>query len=169
MQDYFSLFDLPEGFALNLDALDQAYRRVQAQVHPDRFADRSEAERRVAMQWATLANEAYRGLRNPVARARYLLARRGAPLDDTSTAMPADFLMEQITWREALDDGRDDVVALQALREQLQAQEARMLAHLQTLMDAPDEAAAAAQQIRCLMFIEKLGVEIDDALALQDH
>ena len=70
MQEYFSLFGLPERFVIDLVELEAAYRRVQAQVHPDRFAHRPENERRVAMQWATLANEAFRTLKNPVLRAR---------------------------------------------------------------------------------------------------
>ena len=69
--DFFSLFGLPKTFRLNLSELDSRYRDVQAQVHPDRFANAAEAERRLSMQWATRANEAYMTLKKPLARAHY--------------------------------------------------------------------------------------------------
>ncbi len=75
--DFFSLFELPRGFRLNLSELDSRYRDVQAQVHPDRFAHASETERRLSMQWATHANEAYQTLKKPLERAKYLLHLAG--------------------------------------------------------------------------------------------
>ena len=69
MQNHFDLFQLPAKFAIDLGALDAAYRDVQGQVHPDRFVNATDAEKRVAMQWATRANEAYQTLKNPQKRA----------------------------------------------------------------------------------------------------
>ena len=100
MQEYFSLFGLPEHFGIDVSQLEAAYRTVQAQVHPDRFANRPETERRVAMQWATLANEAFRTLKSPVARASYLLERRGIEQDvERNTSMSQAFLLQQMEWR----------------------------------------------------------------------
>ncbi len=105
--DHFQLFDLPPRFALDMAALDSAYRSVQGQVHPDRFAAGTAAENRVAMQWATQANEAYRTLKSPLKRAAYLCERAGVPIDaESNTTMPTEFLMQQLQWREALDDAR---------------------------------------------------------------
>ena len=104
---YFELFDLPVRFAVDGEALETAYRKVQAEVHPDRFASAPEAERRRALELATEANEAFQTLRSPVARARYLLQLRGIDTqEETNTAMPVDFLMAQMEWREAVADAR---------------------------------------------------------------
>ncbi|HSD38799.1 MAG TPA: Fe-S protein assembly co-chaperone HscB [Rhodocyclaceae bacterium] len=170
MQDYFSLFQLPEKFALQTASLESAYRGVQAQVHPDRFAHRSEAERRVAMQWATHANEAYRALRNPVERARYLLKRRGVEIDaERNTGMSHAFLMQQMAWREAVEDAAGKADALERLESDLQRDEGVMLDDLQHALDDSNDLAGSAELVRRLMFMEKLRSEIDDALALLDN
>ena len=107
MQNHFDLFHLPQQFAVDMAALDAAYREVQAQVHPDRFVNATDAEKRVAMQWATRANEAYQTLKNPQKRAQYLCELNGADLKvESNTAMPMDFLMQQMEWREELEEAR---------------------------------------------------------------
>lgn len=166
MQDYFSLFNIPEQFALERTVLESSYRNVQAQVHPDRFANRSEAERRVAMQWATHANEAYRALKNPIERARYLLKRRGVEIDaERNTAMSPAFLMQQMAWREAVEEAGGKLEPLSRLAQDLQRDEGVMLEDLQRSLDVSGDLAAGAELVRRLMFMEKLRSEIDDALA----
>ncbi len=106
-RNHFELLGLPVSYTVDAAALDDAYRELQGRVHPDRFASASEAERRVAMQWATRANEAYRTLRNPIDRARYLLGLKGFDTgEESNTSMPPDFLMQQMEWRESVEDGR---------------------------------------------------------------
>lgn len=166
MQEYYSLFGLPERYMLDLAQLDSAYRNVQAQVHPDRFAHRPEAERRVAMQWATHANEAYRALRNPVSRARYLLKLRGVEIDaERNTAMSSAFLMQQMEWREAVEDAGQDAGALSRLARDLERDERVMMEDLARALDEANDLSQAAELVRRLMFMEKLRHEIDDALA----
>jgi molecular chaperone HscB len=105
MQNHFDLFNLPPRFAVDAGALDSAYRDVQSRVHPDRFVNATDAEKRVAMQWATRANEAYQTLKNPLARARYLCELNGVDLQtESNTAMPPSFLMQQMEWRERLEE-----------------------------------------------------------------
>ena len=169
MQEYYSLFGLPERFAQDLDLLDAAYRKVQAQVHPDRFATRPEAERRVAMQWATLANEAHSTLRNPILRARYLLERQGIRIDaERNTAMSPAFLMQQIAWREAVEDAASDGDALLRLLRELDRDESVMVDDLRRALDDDKDLSLAAELVRRLMFMEKLRREIGDALAKMD-
>lgn len=166
MQEYFSLFGLPERFTLDSALLEAAYRRVQAQVHPDRFAHRPEAERRVAMQWATLANEAYRVLRTPLLRARYLLERRGVEVDaERNTAMSPAFLMQQIEWREAVEEAQGEAASLERLQRELERDERVMLDDLRQALDEAPDLPQAAELVRRLMFLEKLRREIGDALA----
>ena len=103
--DDFTLFGLREGFALDARMLDQRWRELQAEVHPDRFAADGAAAQRIAMQWAVRVNQAYRRLKDPLQRAAYLCERRGAPIDaERNTAMPPVFLAQQMAWREALDE-----------------------------------------------------------------
>ena len=166
MHEYFSLFGLVERFAIDPAQLDVPYRQVQAQVHPDRFAHRPEAERRVAMQWATLANEAFRTLKNPLARARYLLGRRGVEIDaDRNNGMSHAFLMQQMEWREAVEDSMANPDALQRLERDLARDERVMLDDLKHSIDDEVDLTQASELVRRLMFMEKLRREIDEALA----
>ena len=169
--DFFSLFDLPRAFRLDGKELDGRYRQVQAQVHPDRFAHAGETERRLSMQWATRANEAYQTLKKPLDRAKYLLALAGHDIQaESNTAMPAAFLMEQMEWREAVMEARagGDHHELEQLLLRLQADIAGRYAELGDLLDNAGDFAAATDRVRRLMFLDKLLNEIDDALASLD-
>jgi molecular chaperone HscB len=165
--DDFTLFGLPERFALDRADLDARWRKLQASVHPDKFAAEGAAAQRVAMQWAVRVNEAYRRLREPLMRAAYLCALRGAPIDaHDNTAMPADFLMQQMQWREALDDARGDSAALGSLDEQVRGAEHALLHEVGHLLDAADDAPAAARRVRALMFIAKFRRDLADRLEM---
>src|SRR5690554_3050796 len=119
MQNHFELFGLPVRFELQADALERAYRDIQARVHPDRFAHAGDAERRASLQWTTRVNEAFRTLRHPVTRARHILELNGVDVAfETNTAMPQDFLMQQMELREALEEAKD-ADALDNLRREL--------------------------------------------------
>jgi len=165
--DHFSLFGLPVRYAQDGQALERAWRAVAAQVHPDRYATAGAAERRVAMQWAARANEAYRTLRDPLARARYLCELRGADLQaESNTAMSPAFLMQQMQWREALDEARAEGggPALDALRAELDQARADMRETVRALLDdGGGDAAAAAERVREWMFLERLAQEVEDA------
>ncbi|MGE5946505.1 MAG: Fe-S protein assembly co-chaperone HscB [Betaproteobacteria bacterium] len=166
--DFFSLFDMPRTFRLNLSELDSRFREVQAQVHPDRFAHAGEAERRLSMQWATKANEAYQTLKKPLERAKYLLHLAGHDIQaENNTAMPADFLMEQMEWREAVMEAREgrDHHELEHLHNRLRGDINGRYDELAALLDDAGDLGHATDLVRRLMFLEKLLFEIDDALA----
>ena len=168
MQNHFELFHLPQRFTVDMAALEKAYHEVQNQAHPDKFTQASSAERRVAMQWATRANEAYKTLKNPFQRAAYLCELNGVDLQtESNTSMPREFLMQQMEWREELDDAKaaKDLDALEAL--QLTVRDARKseIADTGTLLDAADYINAALN-VRKLMFLEKFNAEIGDVFAL---
>lgn len=168
--DDFTLFGLPERFALDMAALDARWRALQAEVHPDRFAADGAAAQRVAMQWAVRVNEAHRRLKDPLRRAAYLCERRGAPIDaERNTAMPADFLVQQMAWREALDEagGR---AAVEALDDEVRRHERERLRALARTLDEGGEAASAAAQLRALMFVARFRTDIERRLeALEPH
>jgi molecular chaperone HscB len=158
----FELFGLPERFAQDAAAVDARWKELQREAHPDRFAAQGAAAQRVAMQWSVRINEAYRRLKDPLQRAAYLCELRGAPIDaEQNTAMPAKFLIEQMEWREALDEAADEP-ALDALDDQLREARAHVLQDIERLLDRDNDAAAAAQQVRALMFIGRFGRDVAD-------
>ena len=159
---HFDLFDLPPTYAIDAKKLDDAYRTVQAQVHPDRFAAAGDAQKRVAMQWATRANEAYQTLRDPLKRAIYMLSLRGVHADaENNTAMEPAFLMQQMEWRENIEDAADakNLGALEALLHELRDQERIRFEKLAALIDSHAD-QAASEAVRQLMFIERVASEI---------
>ena len=162
--DDFTLFGLPEAFALDARQLDQRWRELQAQVHPDRFAVEGAASQRIAMQWAMRVNQAYQRLKDPLQRAAYLCERRGAPIDaERNTAMPQAFLMQQMAWREALDEATSEA-EVQALADEVARHEGEGLGRLQALLDTQHDVAAAAAQVRSLMFVARFREDIDQRL-----
>ena len=161
----FVLFGLPEQFALDRGDLDARWRKLQASAHPDKFAADGAASQRLAMQWSVRINEAYRRLREPLSRASYLCELRGAPIDaERNTAMPATFLLQQMSWREALDDARGDADALAVLDSEVRGTEHDLLAEVARLLDEEAAPAAAAERVRALMFIQKFRRDVADRL-----
>lgn len=166
MQNHFELFGLAPAYALESDALDAAYRRIQSEVHPDRFAHAGDAERRASLQWTTRVNEAYRTLKDPVQRGRHLLELHGVDVAfETNTQMPGDFLMQQLELREELESaaGGKDPARLDSLRERLRSQKGDLEAEIGRAIDARKDYPGAAELVRKLMFLDKLDAEIDAA------
>ncbi len=165
MQTHFELFQLPATYALDRDKLDAAYRELQNTVHPDRFAAKPEAEQRVAMQWATQANEAYQTLKHPVNRGVYLLSLRGInALDASDTKMSPAFLMQQMEWREAIDEARANrsVDTLDTLTAELRRTHRAIEARLGELLDQANDNDGAREAVRQLRFMDKLIAEIGE-------
>ncbi|CAM3440559.1 Co-chaperone HscB-like protein [Bordetella sputigena] len=164
VDDHFSLFGLPARFDIDTAQLERAWREVAARVHPDRYATASPAERRVAMQWSARANEAYRQLRDPLLRARYLCERAGVDLQtESNTAMDPDFLMQQMAWREMLDEVREQGgagPAAVALDTELRGAETDLRQQVGRLLDQQNDAAAAAIKVREWMFVRKISQEL---------
>ncbi len=166
-QDYFALFGLPTGFSVDMDRLEQAYLDIQGKVHPDRFAHLPDADKRLSMQWATHANEAFRTLKSPLSRGQYLLELKGVdPAFETNTAMSPAFLMEQMEWREALGEAREaaDEEALEDLARRIRHSNRSLIEQLGVQLDQQVDLPAAADTVRRLKFLEKLQYEINDAL-----
>jgi len=160
----FELFDIEPRFALDAAALDAHWRALQAEVHPDRFAAEGGAAQRVAMQWALRVNEAYRRLKDPLKRAAYLCELNGEAIEaENNTAMPAAFLMQQMAWRESLDDAAG-VAQVQALADQVSTHRRNALVRLQLTLDEQRDFASAAQQVRALMFVERFAHDVDGRL-----
>lgn len=158
----FELFDVPARHAQDVDALQQRWKALQREAHPDRFSAQGAAAQRVAMQWSVRINEAWQRLRDPLKRAAYLCELHGAPVDvHGNTKMPPEFLMQQMQWHEQLEaatGGAD----LDTLERDLAAEHARRLAICAQLLDDSGDYRGAAAQVRALMFIERLQAGVDD-------
>lgn len=167
--DDFTLLGLAPRQRLDRADLDARRRDLQARVHPDRFAAEGAAAQRLAMQWAVRVNEAYQRLKDPLSRAAYLCALRGVPVDaERNTAMPAEFLMQQMEWREALEEA-DTPQAVQALDDRVAQLERSLQDTLTTHLDTVPDTAAAAAQVRALMFVARFRQDIDRRLDLLDQ
>ena len=167
----FELFGLPTAFALDRAQLDLQWKSLQREAHPDRFASEGAAAQRIAMQWSVRINEAYNRLKDPLKRAAYMCELHGAAVNaENNTSMPSAFLMQQMEWREALDDckaikaldAKSD--ALEKLLEEVDGSHAQALKQIASLIDADQNYAAAVGQVRALMFIEKFAQEVQHQL-----
>ena len=162
--DDFSLFGLPQAFQIDRSLLDQRWRELQAQVHPDRFAAEGAAAQRIAMQWAVRVNEAYQRLKAPLKRAAYLCEQRGVAIGaESNTAMPLEFLQQQMRWREALDEA-DGEATVQALSVDVAHHEAALLDTLRQQLDVQGDTAAAAAQVRALMFVQRFRQDVENRI-----
>ena len=164
----FELFDIPQRFAQDRAQLDARWKDLQREAHPDKFTSQGAAAQRVAMQWSVRINEAYQRLKDPMRRAAYLCELGGAPIQaENNTAMPPAFLMQQMTWREALDEA-NDLYALESLHDEVTQARQQTLQQCEQLIDVAHDLPQAAQQVRALMFIERFAQDIETRLdALQ--
>ena len=123
-QNYFELFQLPVSFDVDEQDLINRHRAVIARVHPDQFANKSVMEQRIALQWATFANEAFDTLKSPILRAQYLLKLHAPELaqEGVRVNLPSEFLMQQMMWREAMEEGNTAEVAVEVKQAQIDNQ-----------------------------------------------
>ena len=168
MHNHFELFGLPARFEVDGEPLERSYREIQSRVHPDRFANAGDAERRASLQWTTRVNEAYRTLKDPVQRAKHLLELQGVDVAfETNTAMPSDFLMQQMELREALEEAREPS-SLDSIRERLRDSRLSLEKEIAQAIDGRKDYQAAANLVRKLQFLQRLDEEIDAAYETMD-
>ena len=160
----FELFGLEQRFAQDRSQLDARWKDLQREAHPDKFAAQGAAAQRIAMQWSVRINEAYQRLKDPLKRAAYLCEINGMPVNaENNTTMPAAFLMQQMQWREDLDEAHsaDD---LEKIRLQVQQAGRDVLLNLERLIDSQKSFADAVGQVRAMMFVERFSKDVDNRL-----
>ncbi len=151
----FALFQLPQRYAINLSSLEQSWKALQRHAHPDMHAQADASAQRLSMQWSVRINEAYQRLKNPVKRAAYLCELQGVPIAaETNTAMPTEFLMQQINWREALDTAGSPT-EIEGLLTVVKAYRDALLAECEHFLDRASDAPRAAMSVRALMFVDR--------------
>lgn len=160
----FELFALTQKFSQDRAVIDARWKELQREAHPDKFAAQGLSSQRIAMQWSVRINEAYQRLKDPLKRASYLCELNGAAVNsENNTAMPASFLMQQMEWREALDQAKTakniDKIALQT-----NEYGRKLLLKTEHLIDVEKNFKLAVEQVRALMFIERFAQEVDARL-----
>jgi molecular chaperone HscB len=165
----FELFGVPMQFVQDRAQLDARWKELQREAHPDKFAAQGPAAQRLAMQWSVRINEAYQRLKDPLKRASYLCELHGAPINaENNTAMPSVFLMQQMEWREALEEaGSVEDLDKIALESRTGAHE--QLLKIEQTLDQKKDFSEAAQQVRSLMFIERFAREVDERIDLLEQ
>lgn len=162
---HFELFGLPRSFEVDLQDLSLRYRDLQRTVHPDRFANASEQEKRLSLQQTALINEAFQTLKSPLSRARYLLQLNGISLDDNDTAMDPGFLMEQMELREELGEVRsksDPFTELNRLRDHIESKERELVESLRQIFTVAEELEKGKDLVRRMQFMQRLLGELDE-------
>lgn len=165
-KNHFDFLSLPMQFSVDPERLEQAYRRIQSSMHPDRFVRAGDAEKRLAMQLSTKANQAYQTLRDPLARARYLCELNGIDVGaEDNTAMPPEFLIEQMSCHEALDDWREsqDPAGLEALVAANRQAQQDIRTRLAARIDEQQDYHGAADLVRQYMFLARFAQQLDAA------
>ena len=161
--NYFSLFHLPETLALDTQVLASSYQTLQKLTHPDKFATASAQEQRIAMQKNAQVNDGYSVLKHPLSRAQHLLSLRGLVIDhEQHTLGDPEFLMQQMAWRETLEDISSNEEALEQMHNEIQAHIKDKLAGLASMFenDGSDN-EDIADEIRKLTFIYKFSAQIE--------
>jgi molecular chaperone HscB len=165
----FEIFGLPPAFALDRAALDARWKDLQREAHPDRHAAADAQTQRQAMQWSVRINEAYQRLKDPLRRAAYLCELSGVPVNaENNTAMPPAFLMQQMEWREALEEA-DSPETLDEISDQVARSRRDLLQNCEQLLDAAHDYAGAVAQVRALMFIERFSRDIEARFDQMDN
>jgi molecular chaperone HscB len=166
-QDYFALFGLAPRYRIDPQELERAYRGLQREIHPDRHAAGDEAQRRLALQSSARVNEAYRALKDPVARGQYLLSLRGIDaLAETNTALAPEFLERELERREAVAEAQADRDAsrLDGLLRDVRADASALETKLAEELDRASW-EAARDSVRELKFLAKVADDIEAVLA----
>ena len=164
-QNFFTLLKLPEVFVIDLEKLNQNYQSIQKEIHPDRFASLGDDTKLESIKKTAQVNDAYQTLKSPIRRAEYLLQLHGVNIhDEKYTAVPQDFLMQQMEWREELETHKQDKLALEKLAADIQKNKNEMINQLPAFFDNKDDLNDAIKTTRELNFIEKIEQHINDAL-----
>ncbi|MNZ56783.1 hypothetical protein D3C78_747360 [compost metagenome] len=159
---HFALFDLKPDFRIDLEQLGQRYRDLVRSVHPDRFADASEREQRLALENAAQLNDAYQTLKSAPRRALYLLTLRGNALPLEATVQDPEFLLQQMELREELEDLQDsaDLNGVATFKRRLKNAQQQLDDAFAACWDDAARRTEAERLVRRMQFLDKLAQEV---------
>lgn len=166
-QNFFELFELPLSFDIDLPTLNSHYRELQKILHPDKYANAGDQERRLSVQKTAQLNEAFQTLKSAPTRARYLLELKGIQFnDEKDTSFEPAFLMEQMELRENLasvKQANDPVSTLSELMSDIEVRQRQMVNELQNLFASDEEESLlkAKQVVQKIRFLNRLQQEAE--------
>ena len=166
--NFFELFELPVSYEVDFNQVQQHYMALQKQVHPDKFANSSDQEKRLSMQQTSWINEAQSTLKDPVLRAIYLLKLKGTDINlENETTMDAAFLMQQLETRERLENVKkedDPLAALDDMAKELKVSTSGMMKGFAQSYEA-GQIDDAREWVRKLQFMQRAKKEINSLTA----
>ena len=158
-RNYFELFDFEQGYSIDQQQLADKYRALQSELHPDRFANASDQERRISVQTTAYVNEAYATLKSDLKRAHYLLQLSDIEFNaDTETSSDAEFLMQTMELHEEVEETNNSEAPLQALDDlskRLKQDQAMLIAQFSKQYEEKSLIAAKDTALK-LQFYERL-------------
>jgi molecular chaperone HscB len=145
--DYFALFEMPRQLWIDMGSLEQKFLQLSWKLHPDNFVNASEPERELSLKHSSLLNDAYRTLREPVARVEYLLAIEGERKEgEKKQQAPPELLEEVFELNESLDELREAKASGDDLAGRKARLEAAAKSFQEKLADVDGKLQAAAHE-----------------------
>lgn len=159
---HYALFELQPAFDIDQEMLASRYRELARKVHPDRFADAGETEQRHAIERSANLNEAYQTLKSPSRRARYLLTLEGREMPLEATVQDPAFLMQQMQWREELEELQEDadLPGIVSFKTRLKAAQQDLHDAFALIWRDESQREEAERLVRRMQFLDKLTQEV---------
>ena len=162
--NFFDIFSIPVAWDIDINGLGIRYRALQQEFHPDRYATKTDAEQRLAVQSASLINQAFDTLKSPLKRAQYLLELNSVDVNQEGhITTDSGFLMQQIELREALSGvstKQDPWVELERLKEEIEKTYRQLQSEFQHFFTI-DALNLAFNTVAKMQFFAKLLTEIE--------
>ena len=164
-QNFFETFNLPVLFNIDIDMLNHQYRTLQKTIHPDRFVNATDAEKKQSLQKSTQINDAYQVLKDPIKRASHIISLHQVLKENT---LPPDFLMQQMEWEEEFET-INDLEQVQLFSDKIDGEKKILMDLLAMDLDEKKDWESATNIIGKLKFITNLFLRIQQKKLSMDN
>lgn len=164
-QNFFETFNLPVLFNIDIDMLNHQYRTLQKTIHPDRFVNATDAEKKQSLQKSTQINDAYQVLKDPIKRASHIISLHQVLKENT---LPPDFLMQQMEWEEEFET-INDLEQVQLFSDKIDGEKKMLMDLLAMDLDEKKDWESATNIIGKLKFITNLFLRIQQKKLSMDN
>ena len=164
-QNFFDIFNLPVLFNIDIDMLNHQYRTLQKTIHPDRFVNATDAEKKQSLQKSTQINDAYQVLKDPIKRASHIISLHQVLKENT---LPPDFLMQQMEWEEEFET-INDLEQVQLFSDKIDGEKKMLMDLLAMDLDEKKDWESATNIIGKLKFITNLFLRIQQKKLSMDN
>ena len=164
-QNFFDTFNLPVLFNIDIDMLNHQYRTLQKTIHPDRFVNATDAEKKQSLQKSTQINDAYQVLKDPIKRASHIISLHQVLKENT---LPPDFLMQQMEWEEEFET-INDLEQVQLFSDKIDGERKMLMDLLAMDLDEKKDWESATNIVGKLKFITNLFLRIQQRKLSMDN